>query len=385
MSRVSASPGVVIAGAGIAGLALAAGLSGSGLGVTVLEASDSRRARDGGAGLVLFANALRTLEALGIDWESLPGSRRIGAVALRDRDGRCLARSRLPGGVALGLRRSTLIAALAANLDTDIRFGDRIAAVHEHADTLAIRSERGWIARASLLIGADGLRSSVRALIDERATPRFRGYVEYRGVLERVAGNPYDGEIAELHGRGVRMGVFAVGDDALGWWVTLNEPRDAVPSDAMRLLHARTKDFPACCREILERQDPSTLLRTPILDLPPLRAFGRGRVVLVGDAAHAATPDLGQGAAMALEDAAILGGLLRRSDDLCALRARYERSRLPRTHRVQRLAGALGRTGQWTGWLAGARCATLRVLPASMLFASVFALQRYDPAVEHDR
>jgi 2-polyprenyl-6-methoxyphenol hydroxylase-like FAD-dependent oxidoreductase len=372
---------IVVAGAGVAGLAFTAALSASDSEVTVLEGRSSGTAADGGAGIALLPNGLCALRALGVEEEVTDRGYQVKGFAIRDRRGKRLAGSRFADkATGLCLRRSALLGALLGqSAHAEVRFEDSLAAAEDSGPRVRLRTVGGCTRVADLLIGADGLQSTVRRLIDDGVLPRYRGYVEYRGIVPGSAGDLVAREIVEFHGRGVRVGVFGVASDAIGWWATVNEPLAPGPDDAKAMLLERAGELPDVCGELIAAQDPAALLRTPIQDLPALSAFARGRILLLGDAAHAATPDLGQGAGLALEDAVVLGRLLGEPAELQQTVRRYNATRLKRAHAVQRMARSLGSCGQWAGWPAGVRNMSLHLCPTRLLFAQTLALQRYDP------
>ncbi len=125
---------------------------------------------------------------------------------------------------------------------------------------------------------------------------------------------------------------------------------------------------------LLEAADPDAVLRLDIYELPPLRSYAKGNVVLVGDAAHAMTPDLGQGGCQALEDAVVLGRVLTGcgQSDVAGRLADYDLRRRPRAQAIARRSARTGVVAQWASPVAvGLRNAGLSLLPASALSRSL--------------
>lgn len=132
---------------------------------------------------------------------------------------------------------------------------------------------------------------------------------------------------------------------------------------------------------LLEAADPDAVLRLDIYEVPPLRSYTEGRVVLVGDAAHAMTPDLGQGGCQALEDAVVLGRVLADcgEPDIAGRLAGYDQRRRPRTQMIARQSARIGVMAQWASPVAVAlRNAGLRLLPASALARSLAPALKWD-------
>lgn len=339
-----------IVGGGIGGLAAAIALHRRGWRVEVLERAPAFT--EIGAGISLWPNALRALEALG-----LAGTvRALGAVeatgGVRDRRGRWLSRTdnaeltRRFGHPLVVLHRADLLRALAAALPADsLRPGSEVSAVRDEAGGVIVE-HRGGESRADLVIGADGLRSVVRgALWPAAEGPRYAGYTAWRMVTDPLADPPAEG--AATWGRGERFGYTALPGGRMYCFATASLPAAAASgtSEHAELLR-RFGSWPDPVPALLAAVPPDTVLRHDLYDLPPLPSFAHGRVALLGDAAHAMTPNLGQGACQALEDAVTLAHCLDGTPDITAALTSYDRQRRPRTQAVARRSARLGTVGQ---------------------------------------
>jgi 2-polyprenyl-6-methoxyphenol hydroxylase-like FAD-dependent oxidoreductase len=221
-----------------------------------------------------------------------------------------------------------------------------------------------------VVIGADGLRSVVRRALLGDAPPRYAGYTCWRAVAAfRHTALPI-GEAFETWGPGARFGAIGVDAERVYWFCSWNAPeggRDA--GDPRRALLDRFGSWHEPIAALVESTPGEAIQRLDILDREPARRIGRGRVSLLGDAAHPTTPNLGQGACLAIEDALVLARELAasRSDPERGLRA-YEALRRARTADVGRRSFSLGRFGQLESPLLGRlRNAILRRLPKSSL------------------
>jgi 2-polyprenyl-6-methoxyphenol hydroxylase-like FAD-dependent oxidoreductase len=187
--------------------------------------------------------------------------------------------------------------------------------------------------------------------------------------------------LTETIGAGQRFGIVPIGGGRVAWWATANEPADAddEPSRRARLLHL----FGAWHRPIprlIEATPEEEILKNGTFDRPPVRGWGRGRVTLLGDAAHPTTPNFGQGGCMAIEDAAVLASsLVAHPDDLPAALRDFERRRYRRTTWITRQSLRYGRIAQWANPLAvAAREALFRLTPAAatdLTFRRMFAFE----------
>ncbi|TYQ07064.1 UNVERIFIED_ORG: 2-polyprenyl-6-methoxyphenol hydroxylase-like FAD-dependent oxidoreductase [Gordonia westfalica J30] len=369
----------VVVGAGIGGLCTAAGLSSSGADVTLLERASE--VRGGGSGLSLFGNGLRALESLGLR-SVVPDAREVSPTlnGTRRPDGRWLTRFD-PAAIAdlRVVRRSDLHEALLGRLGSgvEVRTGTGVREVHDRTVRL---DDDTTIDGCDLIVGADGLRSRVRPAVTRDPGAAYAGYVAWRAITAR----PVDLDAAgETMGRGQRFGIAPLPDGHVYWFAAVNYDKGA-DTGGFDEVRQRFSSWHAPIGEVLDATDPADVGVLPIEQLArPLAAFVRGRCVLVGDAAHAMTPNLGQGANQAMEDAAtltaLLGGAGQDVDD--ALRT-YDRLRRRRTQRIARQASAVGRVGQWQSapavWL---RDLAMRAAPDAVLNGQLRRIQDWQPPV----
>jgi len=271
------------------------------------------------------------------------------------------------GSPPLIVHRAQFQAALTDALGRDhLVLGARLASITVGGDGAAARFADGRVVRGDLLVGADGIRSTVRQQLVPAIAPRYAGYTAWRAIV------PFDHarvpRWGESWGRGARFGVAPVGRDRVYLFATANAPaggdRVATPEGRKADLLARFGDWHDPIPALLAATEPAAILRNDIEDLPPLPAWGTGPVTLLGDAAHAMTPNLGQGACQALEDAAVLGACLGDGGDPVLALRRYEAVRRPRTVAIQRRSRQIGVVGQWANPLACVlRDRMLRLLP----------------------
>ena len=331
----------VVVGGGIGGLAAGIALHERGWQVRVLERAPEFS--EVGAGISVWANALRALDMIS------PGLadevRNRGDVELQGgiqaRDGRLLSRADADEivrrfGPVIMLHRADLLQVLLDRLPpTALEPGVEVRDV----DANGVVTHDGGEERADLVVGADGVNSTVRRrLWPNDAPPRYAGYTGWRWVTP----NAPNGVGGETWGRGTRFGRAPLPDGRMYCYAAANAPEGApAPGGELSELRARFGDWHDPIPALVEAAGESEILRHDLYELPDLSSFTRGAVALLGDAAHAMTPNLGQGACQALEDAAVLADT---APDL----ARYDRERRPRTQRVVKMSRQMGAMGQWS-------------------------------------
>jgi 2-polyprenyl-6-methoxyphenol hydroxylase-like FAD-dependent oxidoreductase len=338
----------VIVGGGIGGLSAAIALRRAGWQVTVLERAPELR--EVGAGLTLMVNALRGLDALGVGDAVRAHGGAGGPGGIRTPTGRWLSRvdaaamTRLLGTTALGIHRATLHRILCTALPASaLRTGAEVVDVRPGPEVRYRRGGEEIAVRAGLVVGADGLNSVVRSTLwPEAPPPAYAGSTAWRAVVGWDAPLP----VAISWGPGSEFGMVPLGDGQVYWFGAVNAPPGARCPDELAAVRARFGSWHEPIPALLAATPPQAVLRNDIYHLAaPLPTYVNGRVVLLGDAAHAMTPNLGQGACQAIEDAVVLGAAAGGPDVDAAL-ADYDRQRRPRTQRIARAAWRMGRLGQ---------------------------------------
>ena len=304
------SRSALVVGAGISGMTTAIALRSAGWRVDLED--QGTRLDDRGAALGIWPHAWRGLTMLGVT-DKIRDAFDYTSATIRSRQGNVMGHlplasiERSQGAPVRLVLRPMLMQALLETLERDsgpeITFGSRF---DPQRDTSTY----------DLVVGADGINSRVRGVVVPGAAgPRRLGATAWRGACEGHLGG-----WGEIWGRGMFAGVTPAGHHRTNWYVAV---ADSLAVDSVDDLLRLLTGWPEEIREAVENTPTGSVLRHELLDLPPLGTFVRGRHVLVGDAAHAMAPSLGQGACQAIVDALELGRACDTHEDIGAALASY--------------------------------------------------------------
>jgi len=359
---------VLIVGAGIAGCCAAMALGRAGWSVSVIEKQPRWAFQS--SGIFVYANGLLQFRELGVLDDLLaagftvPGGRNV----YLDAQGASVADVHYPAldGVPaiLGIKRAELhrvLSARLAQLGVAVQLGTTVLSLVQEGDSVEVTDSRGGRERYDLVIGADGIRSGLRALAWPDVQPAYSGFGVWRSVHRRPPA--LVDKIMQM-GPGKRLGIMPISADRLYLFGTLPVPAGSWydPTHWAATMQARFAEFGGPVRPFLDQlaAGEAEVLYTAVEEIVLPLPWHQGRVVLVGDAAHASTPFMGQGGAMAVQDAVVLGRLLGEAPVLEALEA-FGRRRAPMCRHVQEVSRRVGQAGADVA----AHAQNLRALPLS--------------------
>ncbi|MEO6527401.1 MAG: FAD-dependent monooxygenase [Gemmatimonadaceae bacterium] len=365
---------VMIVGGGIGGLCAAIALQRHGVDAHVYEGAAALHAA--GTGILVPPNALSVLASLGLADRVVADGVQLRTTEQWTDDGRLL--QRLDGDAVRArwgypivcMRRSALQAILAdAARPGTVHLKHRLEHVALDVDVVVAHFEHGATVQGQLLIGADGIHSVARRFVVPDASLRYSGQSCWRG-LAPIALDPSDADgVREIWGGRERFGFARTGPQEVYWFAPVTAPAGTTitPSAAKVELIGRYRRFPSPVAAILDATPAEAILQTDLYDLAPLAHWSSGRVVLLGDAAHAMTPNLGQGGAQAMEDALSLAVHVQaHGASPAALRA-YEGARRAKALRLVALSKRVGQMAHWENRVARSlRDLALRAMPLAV-------------------
>jgi 2-polyprenyl-6-methoxyphenol hydroxylase-like FAD-dependent oxidoreductase len=380
---------VVVIGAGLGGLAAAVAADRVGHTVTVLERAPALR--ETGAGIGIMPNGVLALDALGL---GAPVRAQAGPLdaggGMRDRHGRPLLTADLAavreriGAPVVVVRRSWLHGLLVDALAPGTVLTDTpVTALRDAGDHVELRTGGGPV-HADAVVVADGARSGLRAGLLP-GHPGLAGSGEFAARAIAPAAPPGValpvGELVDHH-TGDRFGCLPLADGGVYWYATWHDPAPTDPTQRHRWLRERRAGWHPATVALIDATPADTVHVVETAQLVhPLPTLAIGRVALLGDAAHAMTPDLGQGACQAFEDAVTLGALLDGTSavDVPAALRGYDALRGPRTSALQRECRRMHRLLGLTGWRGRLRDALLGCVPGAVAVRSLAAQYRFTP------
>lgn len=300
-----------------------------------------------GAAISCWPNALMVYQEIGIYDDLKPFWGEIKEAYIRTSKGKLLQRFvpqyELP---AVCIHRADLHKVLYNALPQQKLFkGYKLKSIFKGSDGIELAFENGKKVTTQYVIGADGLNSVVRQNIFDSKKPVYRGYNIWRGIAH--VKEDYQGAGGETWGKGARVGIVPIRDGEIGWWATLNERQEESdePEGTLAKLNRVYGKWPDPIPHLINNSPQ--ILKNSIFDRRPSREWNKNGIVLMGDAAHPTTPNLGQGGCMAIEGAYLLAACLEKYPDFEQATNRYEEMHYPRTKSVTRQSLLNGIMGQW--------------------------------------
>jgi 2-polyprenyl-6-methoxyphenol hydroxylase-like FAD-dependent oxidoreductase len=337
----------IVVGAGIGGLASANALHRAGIETTVHERLPELY--EVGSGLTLWVNAMRALQEIGVAEAVQEKGAIVESIENRTAQGGLM--SLLPiaqvaakhGAPSVSIHRAVLQQTLAGSLpEGSLHVGDEYVDHMDDGEGVTVRFRDGREERADVLLGADGISSSIRGRLFAPPVPRYSGYTCWRSAAELDHPLLHPTTYTQLYGKNSTFGIFPIGPSRWSWYGTkITEPGGAGGRTGAEWKQEAREVFAGWyepVRAVIEATADEAFIRQDINDLEPIEEWSRGRVAVLGDAAHATTPTLGQGGCGAIEDGVVLARKLGGGDDVAAALREYAAERKVRANGIVRQA-----------------------------------------------
>jgi 2-polyprenyl-6-methoxyphenol hydroxylase-like FAD-dependent oxidoreductase len=369
---------ICILGGGIAGLTTAIALKKKGIESIIFEASPEIKAV--GAGLGLGINAMMAFDRLGLKEDISQLGKMLPSFTIFDQKGKTITRTTDFGDGNFTIHRAALHEYLLSQLDpANIRLGKKVQGLTQDENGVTLTFEDGSEHACDYVIAADGIHSPVRAQLVPHYKPRYAGYTCWRAVIDNA--QLQLNETSETWGAKGRFGLVPLANNKIYWFACVNAPQNSPEAKKYGVsdLQKIFKDYHSPIPEVLAQTHDHQLIWGDIIDHQPIDRYAYGRVVLIGDAAHATTPNMGQGACQAIEDAVVLAQCMAENAQPTLAFKTFEKRRLKRTKWVTNNSWMIGKVAQWTNpFLILKRNFLFRLLPASVNKATLKKLEAVD-------
>lgn len=333
-----------IIGAGIGGLTTALTLKQKGLNVNVFESS--AEIKPVGAGIILANNAMQVFQKLGIQDKIEKAGNKISYMKITDTQLNSISVADLTeyekkyGVHNIAIHRGDLQKILANEIGyKNINLSKRLYRI-EKAGLFKLTFEDNSTIESKLVIGADGLKSVVRNQLFKKSTLRNAKQICWRGICEIDLPQKYHNELNEAWGKGKRFGFVKISDIKVYWYALANSKN--IKTDNINLMELFS-EFHSDILNIISATTKQQIIVSDIIDLKPINKWQSENVCLIGDAAHATTPNLGQGACQAIEDAYVLGKLLDKGIAIENTFKEYENLRRKKAHAIVNTSWTVGK------------------------------------------
>ena len=374
----------IIIGAGIGGLSAGVALQQAGYAVEIYERAP--QLKPVGAGISLWPNAIKGLDQLGVGSQVRTMGMREGSGGIHNARGQTLFSANVQvtearfGAPTIVIHRAELNQILRDGYTGALHLGKTFTAYEEQGGTITARFADGTQASTDLLICADGIHSVLRQSWFPDSRPLYAGYTAWRGVVS--FDHAQVGKLwGELLGRGTRFGMTPLSDGRIYWYATQNLPEGTriAPEEVQGYLLKLFGDWAAPIPVVIRTTPSANILQNDIYDIAPLNEWVRGRAALLGDSAHAMTPNMGQGGCQAIEDAVVLGKCLRNALTIEEALHAYQSQRVPRANHIAQMSRRIGiALSQSNPLLCTLRDLAFRLTPAQVQLRNLEGVVGYE-------
>lgn len=334
---------ITIIGAGIGGLTTAIALQQKGIEVELFEAAPE--IREVGAGITLAFNAMQVYERLGLADEICRAGHLVNRLIITDQKFQPISIINLQSfqqkyGVDMAaIHRGALQKILADRVgEKNIHLGKKLESILPTDANLTLQFEDGTKHQTRLLIGADGIHSQTRAFVTQKAVIRNANQPCWRGLTNFNLPEEYLHQPVEMWGKGKRFGFVYISDLKVYWYaLTTGSPTMPDPMPAKVF-----KGFNPLVSQIIESTPSDQIIYSDLLDLKPITTWHSDKICLIGDAAHATTPNMGQGACQAVEDAWTISQCLAENEPALAF-AKFQKQRIAKATKVVNRSWQIGK------------------------------------------
>lgn len=338
---------ISIIGAGIGGLTLGNILKQHHLDFTICESAPE--IKPVGAGIMMAVNAMQIFEKLGLKEKIENAGNKIHGISITDEKLKTisttnvLALEKKFNSCNVAIHRADLQKILAENIGFEkIKLNHSLKEISWKENYL-LDFENGNKIESKIVFGADGIHSKVRNQIFGNVNIRNAGQKCWRGLTDFNLPEKYSHHALEIWGKGKRFGFVKISDRKVYWYALVNENKFR---ENINLIE-EFRDFDSLVLEILESTQKENIILNDIFDLTPIAKWYAENICLIGDAAHATTPNMGQGACQSIEDAYVIGKLLEKNKNFNTVFEEFQKIRRKKVDYIVKNSWTIGKISQW--------------------------------------
>jgi len=339
---------ITIIGAGIGGLTTAIALKQKGFEIEIFEAAP--KFKTAGSGINLALNAMQVYKALGLYDTIFETGSYSNSMNVMDENLNLLSAMDLVNFEeqfnvkSVAIHRAKLHQILLDHLtDIPLHLNKKTKYVSQLESGIEIEFEDGSTHKTEVLIGSDGIHSAIRQSVFENTSLRNAKQICWRGVTKIELPTKYQSQLNELWGKGKRFGFVAIAKNEYYWFALTDYEKNYQEEFKNINLDHFYSDFHPMVREIINATPKESILTNEMLDLKPISPWYKNNICLLGDSAHATTPNLGQGACQAIESAQVLANCLASHESPENAFKEFQKLRLPKAHQIVKTSWLVGK------------------------------------------
>lgn len=355
---------ISIIGGGIGGLTLGNFLKQQDIDFKIYESAPEIKPI--GAGIAMAGNAMQIFDKLGLREKIENAGTKMHALIITDKNLKTISKTDVLkleskyNVCNIAIHRADLQRILSENISERIILNKRLSKIEKRENYHLTFEDRTEIV-SEIVFGADGVKSLVRNQILKSGEIRNAGQKCWRGILQTEIPEKYSHNAYEIWGTGKRFGFVKVRENTLYWYALVNEKFYSKDIDLLE----KFRDFHPDILEMIAKTSKANIIFNDIIDIKPMNHWSAENLCLIGDAAHATTPNMGQGGCQAVEDAYILSKLLEIEKDWNKVFHQFEKIRKNKVYHIVNTSWTIGKIAQWENF-TGVRNFIFRMIPASV-------------------
>ncbi|MDH5033137.1 FAD-dependent monooxygenase [Chryseobacterium cucumeris] len=338
---------ISIIGAGIGGLTLGNVLKKHQYDFTIYESAPE--IKPVGAGIMMAVNAMQVFNRLGLKEKIENAGNKIHRIVIANESLQTISKTEILelekqyNSCNVAIHRAELQKILAENLSSDcIKLNHSLQKIRKEENYI-LDFDNGSQIESTIVFGADGIKSPIRNQILKTGIIRNSGQKCWRGLVDYDLPEKYHQEAFEMWGKGKRFGFVKISDRKVYWYACINEKSFGRYWQIEDIFY----DFDPLVLKIIEATRHENIICNPISDLAPIPQWYSENLCLIGDAAHATTPNMGQGACQAIEDAYIIGKLMEDHQDFNVIFKKFQSTRRKKVDYIVNTSRTIGKVSQW--------------------------------------